>query len=250
MIEPNEAVSQDAEAMGIPAEAIVAIANNAPLVAKALTPAPEPDEKTKAELERMAKIREFHQRIATKREAMLATADRAKSAKKQFEAELEELQEYMATMDLPQQPRLPFKDSAPDAPQSPEGEEWRDEPTAQLVSYGATDAIILALEEAGILTIGQLADWTKEGRRKPEDIPGIGPARAEVLADAMTGFWASYLADSASEVEEALSDGVAAMDATTGQPEASSEPATVHTVEDSGGPGEIAAKKPRGRRAG
>jgi hypothetical protein len=57
----------------------------------------------------------------------------------------------------------------------------------KLAQFGLPGPIVGLLVEAGLTTIGGVADWTAG---KPlTDIPGVGPTKAEKIADALEGFW-------------------------------------------------------------
>ena len=174
-------------------------------------------------------------RLVRERRAIWERADKeAKSRKKLFEAAQEELNDFLDALDE----ELPLFDQKPAVPAAVEGEEWREEPIAQLVTHGLADSIVQALEEAEILTMGQLADWTKDGKRRPEDIPGIGPAKAESLGKALEAFWTEYMARERAKLDAAVHE--AAKEA-----EAAKQ---VHEADP--GPETIEAKKSRKRKAG
>jgi ERCC4-type nuclease len=78
------------------------------------------------------------------------------------------------------------------APEPPADDSWRVVPFTLL---NLPQAIVEKLYEAELATVGQLADWTAAGRELT-DIPGIGPAKAEKIEEAMEAFW-SVRTDSA-----------------------------------------------------
>ncbi len=67
-------------------------------------------------------------------------------------------------------------------------EVWRNTPVSEL---GLPEYIVSILQEAGILTIGQLADWTSSGKRLT-DIPHIGEAKVLLIEDAMERYWRDH----------------------------------------------------------
>ena len=76
------------------------------------------------------------------------------------------------------------------APEPAEPEEWRSVTLAELTKHGLSRPIAAKLEEAGLATLGAIADWSKSGKLFT-DIAGIGNAGAEKIDDAMAAFWAS-----------------------------------------------------------
>lgn len=70
----------------------------------------------------------------------------------------------------------------------PANEDWRKEPISVLKLPGKIEE---QLAEKNIKTIGDLADWTKDGYKKLTDVPGIGTGKAEKIEEALTQFWAS-----------------------------------------------------------
>lgn len=68
---------------------------------------------------------------------------------------------------------------------------WRRHPVAEL---GLPDGVVAILCEAGLDTVGALADWTAAGKELTE-IPHVGPAKAEAVREALERFWAERKAD-------------------------------------------------------
>jgi len=175
--------------------------------------------------------------------------------------------------------KLPLFDRTPEPTEDGDEDDdaWRNEPLAQLANHGCPDSVIKALEDADLLTFGQFTDWTKNGMRKPEDIPGIGAAKAETLLDSMTSFWSAWAMgeqrkldalaiEGAKAAEDArkrkIAEPAAYLDSPAGLVnlgvEATARAAanlletakTVHSADDSGGPGVVEVKKSRKRKAG
>lgn len=63
---------------------------------------------------------------------------------------------------------------------------WRDAP---IVDLELSASILAKLTEAGLDTVGKLADWTASGKELT-DIKGIGAQSSETIADALEKFWA------------------------------------------------------------
>lgn len=90
---------------------------------------------------------------------------------------------------LPQLPAPAFLQTVPAALRS---DAWRDETIASLVDrFGFSEKTRDLLDEAGIRTIGSLADWNRESNRL-QDIPGIGEAKAAEIEEIMDSFWSEW----------------------------------------------------------
>jgi hypothetical protein len=130
-----------------------------------------------------------------------------KSAKKEFDGLVEELRDlerrfesgdYGLAFDpaksagdvpagtgagsLPGQKTLPLPD-----PNSPDELAWR---STALSEIGLSGKLLESLEDAGLKTMGLLADYTAAGKLLT-DIAGIGKGKAEKIEQACEGFWAS-----------------------------------------------------------
>lgn len=68
---------------------------------------------------------------------------------------------------------------------------WRTTPVDQL---GLSDGIVMLLQEAGINTVGLIADWTDKGKNLT-DIPHIGEQKAEAIRQALDRFWSQRKAE-------------------------------------------------------
>lgn len=86
-------------------------------------------------------------------------------------------------------PSLPF-DTAPseDAP-APEvaDESWRE---TSLEALGLTGKLAETLTEAGLSTLGKIADYTQSGKLLI-DIAGIGPGKSDKIEEACAAYWAN-----------------------------------------------------------
>lgn len=118
----------------------------------------------------------------------------AKAAKKRMEAANEELIQLVAEarkgLPLFDRPRAdPPAGMTAEAPAGDAG--WREASISVLhVEHGLPSAVEAKLRDAGLDTIGRLADFTAADNRLT-DVPGIGPAKAEAVEDALAKFWAA-----------------------------------------------------------
>lgn len=64
---------------------------------------------------------------------------------------------------------------------------WKKVPLDELFS----GAILKSLNEGGIKTVGDLADYTATENQRITDIAGIGPGKAETIDEVMLKFWAA-----------------------------------------------------------
>jgi len=137
------------------------------------------DEQAKAEAARtkLAEIRAQAQRTTERHAKYLEAKDAASAAKAQWESAAETLQDLCLESDE----ALPLLDSV-------EAEDWRGVRLDSL-EPSAKPAVLEKLKEAGIETVGQLADYTKE--HDLLDIPGIGGASKAEIEAALDPFWAA-----------------------------------------------------------
>jgi hypothetical protein len=87
----------------------------------------------------------------------------------------------------------------------PVNEEWRDKTPEDA---GITGKLLEKLIEAGLDTIGKLADYSADGSLLI-DLTGIGPAKAEQIENLMADYWAAhpeYCQDGETTVEAADED--------------------------------------------
>lgn len=115
----------------------------------------------------------------------------AAGAKKQLDAAHEELRELVEQAERGFGPL--FNQKTDEQPQvAASSGEWR-QVTIALLPNAASGATLQRLAEKDILTIGDLADWTKEhGDFWYKDIPGLGKVKADKLSDALEEFWATH----------------------------------------------------------
>lgn len=110
----------------------------------------------------------------------------AKAAKKRLEALHEAFEKYLteATEEMP----LFEPPAKPAAAATSPGEDdlsWRPVPLAEL---GLAPGMLKKLEEAEIVTIGQLSDFVQAGSDLT-DIQGIGETKAEAIRNSLTTYW-------------------------------------------------------------
>ena len=66
---------------------------------------------------------------------------------------------------------------------------WRSVPLTEALQ-GCSEKVLNSLHEAGLDTVGDLADYTVDGKRELTDISGIGAAKTARIEEAMVEFWA------------------------------------------------------------
>lgn len=70
-------------------------------------------------------------------------------------------------------------------------EVWKQTPVAAI---GLPDGVVMLLEEAGYDTVGKIGDYTAKGGQLT-DLPHIGEAKAQAIADALERFWHEHKAE-------------------------------------------------------
>jgi len=138
------------------------------------------DEQAKAEAERkkLAEIREQAKRACERHARFLEAKDATSAAKAQWESAVETLQDLCLEGDE----SLPLLDSA-------EPEDWR-RVRLDSMEPAAKPSVLAKLKDAGIETVGQLADYTRE--HDLLDIPGIGGASKEEIEAVLDPFWKQH----------------------------------------------------------
>lgn len=113
----------------------------------------------------------------------------ASAVKKRLEAAQDRLNAHIRRVDQAHEdmPLFDRGDPGADADAPAEPEAWRSFGIATLADFGLADTIVSKLTDAGIETIGDLADWT--AMKSLTDIPGVGGATAEKIESALEGFW-------------------------------------------------------------
>lgn len=135
---------------------------------------------------RLTKAMELNARVQKARAEYTEAAEVAKSKKKAYEAYAEGLSDYLASLveDLPLFDKKPEPEPTIDLPATG----WEG---VQLRSIdGFPEKAAEKMEEAGITSLLQLANWSKEKRLI--DIKGIGEATAEKIEAALAVFWVKW----------------------------------------------------------
>jgi len=134
----------------------------------------------------------------------------AKAAKEVYEGACATLR-AMIRRENPDTPLLDGTDEAGaigNGTHADDDDSWRDVQLNNDCYIQLSDHALKCLAEAGIETVGQLADWTG-GEYALTDIRGIGPEKAKAIEDALDNFWATWgpTPDPDVEVEPADKEG-------------------------------------------
>lgn len=70
-------------------------------------------------------------------------------------------------------------------------ESWRAIEVSELVRHGLSDKLITKLFDAGMSTMGSLANWSSSGKQLT-DLPGIGDSKAAEIDEALASFWSGW----------------------------------------------------------
>jgi len=137
---------------------------------------------TRAEQRHYQEIREQERIVGVLADQSTLAKERAKAAKSTYDEAAAELHAFIRRgPDLQQKlPGMEDVDQLADA--------WRDLPLSEA---GIVDGLAKPLIEAGIDTLGKLADWSVDGKDL-NDIDGIGTAKADKIGELMTQFWAAH----------------------------------------------------------
>lgn len=157
--------------------------------------APDPHADKAARLDAMlSRIFESSRLVREKHADYEAKNKLSKAAKQAWEAAAEEHSDLEAELERerndPATPGPLFEQPA--AIQNVE-DLWR-EVSIRVALEGPPVGVIVSMNEAGIFTMGDLADWTAAGKRLT-DIPGVGEAKAQQIHDAEADFWARWRAE-------------------------------------------------------
>jgi hypothetical protein len=109
----------------------------------------------------------------------------AKRAKREYEVSVRLLRRLIREFSDPQR-KLPFE-SKPAEP-APDPDAWK---AASIEVLGLTPRIVKVLLEAGIDTLGKIADHS-DANDGLNGITGIGPAAREQVSDAMEKYWRDH----------------------------------------------------------
>jgi hypothetical protein len=107
-----------------------------------------------------------------------------KAAKKRYDKAVNELRAL--NEGGPRQTRLIPEDKTP----LPFGSDWQNVPLSALVQHGMPDGAGALLVDAGVETLGQLANWSSS--EPPRQIRGIGTGKRRKIGDAWLAFWQTH----------------------------------------------------------
>jgi hypothetical protein len=147
-----------------------------------------PETRTQVNEEWLAAIAKQNDVVAKAEAEAIRTANVAKEAKKEFEAEVSKLRSVVrsdpANLPLFTQPA----NTTADDDEVEDDEEWRDTPIDSL--DGIQGRVVEALANADIDTMGELVDFQEEhGDTWAQKVKGLGPSGQENLAKATEAFW-------------------------------------------------------------
>jgi len=108
--------------------------------------------------------------------------DRADRARKSAKEELEECQAALNEFIVGLGERYPLFDGK--EPAAAPDDAWRE---ASVEALDLPRIIITKLEDVGIMTVGDISDWT--AKRPLTDVSGIGEAKVGQIEAALTKFW-------------------------------------------------------------
>jgi hypothetical protein len=80
---------------------------------------------------------------------------------------------------------------AAEANTSSSDDSWKAIEVSELVRHGLSDGVITKLYDAGMSTIGAIANWSQSGKQLT-DLPGIGQSKAGEIGDALESFWHAW----------------------------------------------------------
>lgn len=177
---------------------------------------PAPDEDVGAKLERMTlrwqKVTALENQCRDCALEMQAAAAAHKEAKQAYESAVSKLRGAIRDANSGQQ-ALPFPT---DEPSAAPVEDWR---ATTLADLEITGKLAESLVEAGLTTLGAIADYTAADKRLT-DIDGVGPAKAEKIEAACEDWFKRH--PGARDGEAEVDDG-AAGDGDEGHPDEAAE---------------------------
>lgn len=150
---------------------------------------------TKLEQQHYADINDRAKQVAALGTKADVAKEKAKVAKQHYDAAVAELQELILRGPNPQ-PLLP---GMGETGERKTNDAWR---AVSVTELGVSEGILGAMEEAGLTTLGKLAD-AMDGDQWWRSIAGIGEGKATQIEDAFSEFWANnpqYCADAPSRV--------------------------------------------------
>lgn len=150
------------------------------------------------------RVMEMESEAACLRMAWEMAKDQAKITKDRYESHLENLREAIRKARQDGE-RLPLfdKSESEDATEDTEATEeeggtepaaelllWRSVSIHELTHHGIGKTVAIKLEENGIKTLGDLADWSAPpSNKRLVDLPAIGEAKATRIEEALDRFW-------------------------------------------------------------
>jgi hypothetical protein len=84
-------------------------------------------------------------------------------------------------------------------------ESWKIVDIAQLSRHGLSAGVIEKIKDAGLVTIGAMANWSSSGKCLT-DLPGIGEAKTTEIEDALDSFWSEWQHKQAVRPEESVEE--------------------------------------------
>lgn len=157
----------------------------------------ETDQEKSSESEALAELDRLRKRDERIRslEQIRNEADAEVESKK---LELKEAKEYAKACEKnvkrairgdDQQKELPFKEGEGEASQE-EDDSWR---LTTIEDAGIPEKLCVFLREnkPPLETVGDIADWSDKHKKLLTDVPGIGPAKATQIDEALDKFWES-----------------------------------------------------------
>lgn len=176
--------------------AVATVADEGP-TGEAETPAELTAEPAEEKTPRQEAVAEINSRLFAQRKILIGVEGEwilkhheAGILKKRLEKEQGTLNRLVDELDAATNgaftPSLPFGDSESSADaKATSDESWRQ---TELSDLGITGKLAESLQEAGLSTLGAIADWSEAGKLLT-DIAGIGPGKAEKIDEACAEYW-------------------------------------------------------------
>lgn len=165
------------------------------------TPAAEPDaapvvDEPSPDAKTLSRIIALNQTIKDRKDDYRNAKEVASDARKAVESAQLDLEMFITSNEFP------LLDNAPSRFPSDGSEAWRSTPVSILTSaHGLAAPVMLKLEQSGLDTLGKLADWTTD-RKDFTDIPGVGETKAEMIRNALDGYWRDNPVDDRDDGDE------------------------------------------------
>lgn len=87
--------------------------------------------------------------------------------------------------------QLEWSESVADAAREKLDESWKVIEVSELCRHGLSDGLISKLYDAGMITLGAMANWSRSGRQLT-DLAGIGESKAAEIDEALASFWQAW----------------------------------------------------------